>query len=275
VFDPNTNGTLLSTDPNEICIATGKMGYIYDSALLFTNGAGSNPVYRLQRNGAYLYTISAAERDSAVNSFGYKLEGVAFTASPTQDNVNAPLPVYRLSYPLTGQFYYTTSATEASDLSKTMGYRIDGVAFYSQNTTGDTASNNIYRLAGSAGGYLYTPSSNESSVAASGYGYRYEGTAFQTRIGYTNDNLPVYRLAGAKGYFYTSSLAERKTAIHMGYRPEGINFFSYQWNDFSAANPIYRLSYKDGTYLYTSSLSEAASATNIGYKLEGVAFRVP
>jgi len=275
VFNPNTNGVLLSTDANEVCTATGKMGYIYDSALLYTDGAGSSPVYRLQKNGAYLYTISAAERDSAVNSYGYTLEGVAFNASPTQDNVNAPLPVYRLSYAKTGQFFYTVSSAEANDLSKTMDYKIDGVAFYSQNTTGSTYPNNIYRLAGPTGGYLYTPSSTESTLAASNYGYRSEGTAYQTRIGYTYDNLPVYRLAGAKGYFYTSSLAERKTAIVLGYRPEGINFFAYAWNDMSATKPIYRLSYKDGTYFYTSSSSEATSATNLGYRLEGVAFRVP
>jgi hypothetical protein len=275
VFNPNTNGVLLSSDANEICTATGKMGYIYDSALLYTSGTGSSPVYRLQKNGSYLYTISAAERDSAVNNYGYTLEGVAFSASPTLDNVNAPLPVYRLSYARTGQFFYTISSTEASDLSKNMDYKIDGVAFYSQNTSGDVYPNNIYRLAGPTGGYLYTPSSAESTIASNNYGYRYEGTAFQTRIGYTYDNLPVYRLAGAKGYFYTSSLAERKTAISLGYRPEGIIYFAYKWNDLSATKPIYRLSYKDGTYFYTSSSSEATSATGLGYKLEGVAFRVP
>jgi hypothetical protein len=247
-----------------------------DSALLFTTGAGSSNVYRLQKNGAYLFTASDAERDAAVNNYGYHLEGVAFTASTTQDPTRAPLAVYRLSYAPTGQFYYTLSLAEANNLVSTMGFKIDGIAFYSQNTTGATYPNDVYRLAGPVGGYLYTSSAAESTSAANNYGYRYEGPAFQTRLGYTVDDMPIYRLAANKGYFYTSNLGERKAAIQLGYRPEGIEFFGYQWDNTSAAKPVYRLVGKDGTYFYTASASEADSAVkNFAYRMEGVAFRVP
>jgi hypothetical protein len=275
LFNPNTNGTLLSTDPNEVCTATGQMGYLMDAALLFTSGSGSDSVYRLQKNGSYLYTVSTAERDVAINSYGYTLEGVAFNASTSYNASTSPMPVYRLSYPPTGQFYYTISSAEVDSLTQTMGYHLDGIAFYSQNSSGLPYPNDAYRLAWPAGGYLYTASKEESDNAVANYGYRYDGVAFETRLGFTVDNLPVYRLAGSKGYFYTINLGERKKAMTLGYRPEGVGYFAYQWDDQSATQPVYRLVWKDGTYFYAASSSEATSAANIGYRLEGVAFRIP
>ncbi len=38
------------------------------------------PVYRLRNGDHYLYTADPVERDSAVASYGYVLEGVAFCA---------------------------------------------------------------------------------------------------------------------------------------------------------------------------------------------------
>jgi hypothetical protein len=274
-FNPNTNGVFLTSDPNEICAATGNMGYIYDGPLFYTPGAGTEGVYRLQKNGSYFYTISPTERDSAINTYGYRLEGVAFTASSTA-TAGAPVAIYRLSYPPTGRYFYTTSTAEVDDLVANMGFRNEGVAFYTQNTTGSVYPNDVYRVAHSGAGYLLTASSSEKDNAILSYGFRDEGVGFQTRVGYSTDSLPVYRLNGAHGYLLTTSLGERKAALSMGYRPEGIAFFAYPQTNLGATKPIYRLRNSVSTYLYTTSTTERDSAIqSYGYTLEGVAFRVP
>ncbi len=49
---------------------------------LQTSPGAPSPVYRLRNGGQYLYTIDPAERDSAIATYGYTLEGVAFYAFP-------------------------------------------------------------------------------------------------------------------------------------------------------------------------------------------------
>jgi hypothetical protein len=272
-FNPNTNSYFLTTDPSEVCATTGGIGYTHDGAVFYPGANTTLPVYRLNKNGNYLYTVSTTERNVAVNQYGFRLEGVAFYADGSS-SVSNPLPVYRLAYPPTGGYAYTVSSAERDIATSQLGYTYQGVAFYVNNSAG-TSLNDIYRLRSATSGYLYTSSPTERDWAQQTYHFVYDGIGFQTRVGFTADNLPVYRLAGNSGYLYTTSFSERKSAMRLGFRAEGIAFYAYPTTNLGAAKQIYRLNNR-GVYFYTSSLTEATSAKNsYGYALEGVGFRTP
>lgn len=272
IFQPNRNNYLLTNDAAEVCAATARYGYVYDTVLAYNNGSGSMPVYRLSRNGSYLYTTSTNERDNAVRIYGYTYEGVAFNAAAASAN---SLPIYRLRYPETDGMAYTASSAERDLLVSTMGFKNEGIGFYMINTAGEGVYD-TFRLAHPVGGYLYTVSSVERITAVNSYGYRDEGVGFRTRAAYAADNLPVYRLAATKGYLYTTSLAERKYAISHGYRPEGVSYFAYPNSNYGASKTVYRLSHPNGTYLYSiHPVERDAAVRNFGYRLEGAGFRIP
>lgn len=273
LLQPNTNSYFLTSDPFEVCYATGNLGYIYDGILFYPKSGVETPVYRLEKNGKYFYTISIAERDNAVSQYGYRLEGLAFYASTTNQSETLR-PVYRLSYPPTGGYMYTVSVDER-DIMIDYGFRSEGLAFYVYNDTGSTM-NDIFRLSHPTGGYIYTPSVDEKNNAVSQYGFVSEGVAFRTRVGFSEGNLPVYRLTMGKGYLYTISFGERKRALQLGYRNEGISFFGYPTSNLGATEQIFRLSHPGGNYLYTSSAAERDNAVSrYGYRYEGVVFRTP
>lgn len=272
LFRPNTNSYLLTTSASEVCAATGSHGYILDGSI-GRSVSGGTPVYRLQKNGNYLYTISTSERNSAVQQ-GFRLEGTAFNAR-TSLTSEANLPLYRLSYRLTGGYLYTPSTSERGINSQQYNYQYEGVGFYINNTTGNSV-NDAFRLSHPTGGYLYTTSTAEKNSAVQNYKYKYEGIGFRTRVGFTADNLPVYRLASNSGYLFTTSFGERKRALQLGYRSEGIVFYAYPTSNLGATQQVYRLAHPNGVYLYTKSTAERDSAVRkFGYRLEGVVFRIP
>lgn len=273
VYQPNTNGYLITQDPSEVCNATAHYGYVYDGVLSYASSpSANNNVYRLQKNGNYLYTTSVEERTTAVQNYGFHYEGVAFNGSPIATEAD-PSPVYRLSYHPTGGYSYTMSSVERDHLVNTMGYTYEGIIYFTNNTSGSSL-NDVFRLAYDQ--YVYTISEAERDSAIQNYKYRYEGVAFRTRSGFSTENLPVYRLASNSGYLFTSSLPERKRAILLGYRSEGIGYYAYPTSNFGATKSVYRLSHPSGSYLYTISAAERDIAVkNYGYRYEGIGFRIP
>ncbi len=266
----NTNNDMLTSDPYEVCAATANYGFSYDGILL-SSVSGGAPIFRLVNGGHYLYTASSIERDTAVSSFGFTYEGIAFLGSATPTS-GAPLAVYRLSN-ANGSYYYTTSTVERDQAMQT-GFTYEGIAFYTANS-GATAIGAIYRLSSASGGYLYTGSDAERDAASLGYGFSVEGPAFSAYAGFSNDTLPVYRLAGSRGYLYTASLAERRAATAVGYRAEGVGFFA-AGSGTSGSTPVYRLASPQGIYLYTTSTVERdAAVAQYGYRLEGIGFYLP
>lgn len=271
-FNPNTNSYFLTTNPAEVCTTTGSMGFVNDGVTFYPGSSSTAPVYRLRYGTNYLYTASATEKNNAVQHYGYALEGVAFNADTTS-TANNSFPVYRLIYPPTGAYAYTVSTAERDMYANQYGYRYEGIVFYVHDPDGTTL-NDIYRLSSASSGYLYTASSSEKS-AAMNFGFTYEGVSFRTRVGYTADNLPVYRLAGHGTYFYTTDLGERKRAMLLNFRAEGVGFFAYPTSNLGATKQIYRLN-RSGVYFYTDSQAEATYAQqHYGYHLEGVGFRTP
>lgn len=272
---PRDNSYFLTSSPNEVCTATRAMGYKYEGYLFFPENTGASAVYRLVKKGHYLFTTSANERDNAINKYGFTLEGTAFQASNSYDASKAPLAVYRMNYSGTGGYFYTVSTSEINEAEK-VGFNLEGVAFYTNNTTGKAYPNNIFRLSHPRSGYLYTASSAEKASAIDRYGFQDEGVGFQTRVGFTSDDLPVYRLTSGKGYLFTTSMTEQRKAIRLGYRYEGISFFAYPTTNLGASKQVFRLSNPSGAYLYTTSVDERDYATSkYHYHYEGTGFRIP
>ncbi len=169
---------------------------------------------------------------------------------------------------------YTLSVTELNMMLK-FGFKSEGVAFYTHNDK-DNVLSDVYRLSHLNSGYFYTSASSERDSAVSQYGFVSEGAAFRTRIGFSADNLPVYRLTLGKGYVFTTDFGERKAAMQLGYRSEGVGFFAYPTTNLGASNQIYRLAHPQGNYLYTASSVERDSAVSkYGYRYEGVVYRTP
>src|SRR5262249_5611002 len=119
-------------------------GYIYAA-----QAAGTTALYRLfnPTSGDHFYTTSAAERDSAVASFGYQNEGIAGYVFASQAAGTTPL--YRLLNTVNGDHFYTTSAAErdsdiaaaaneritptVSDAANRATYTIDALGYVTQN----------------------------------------------------------------------------------------------------------------------------------------------
>lgn len=277
LYHPILKTHFFTTDPSEVCLATSQMGYMYDGKLFTVESPGSSttPVFRLQKNGKYIYTASSQEKDTAVQSFGYTFDGVAFYGLDPVTNPTTARPVYRLSEP-GGGYLYTISQAERDQLVQQSGYKNEGIGFYVRFDPGEGATTDTYRLANVAqGNYLYTIYPTERDAATDNYGYRFEGIGFKTFTKPNALNLPVYRLAGNKGYVLTTSLSERVAATRLGYRSEGVAFYAYAPLQ-NQGGVLFRLSSISGNYLYTSSSVESDSATkNFGYRLEGVGFNTP
>lgn len=268
LYNKSTGGALLTTNGCEASSAKDS-GFMFDAQLFQSSGYGI-PIYRLVRNGSYLYTSSYSEAISA-GQFGFKLEGIAFNGDA--DGSSGGKPVYRLRSAL-GGYQYTLSEYEKNQFMN-MGYALEGVVFYAQENPNNSVVD-TFRLAHPNGVYLYTTSEAEKNIAAQNYGYRIEGVGFKAITQLNTMTIPMYRLANARSYLYTTSLAERVYATSIGYRDEGIVMYTYGAQNDPSLTPMYRLVGRSGGYLYTSSSSEIYSAVNAyGYKLEGMAFRTP
>lgn len=277
LYQPNLKTHFFTTDPNEVCMATSQMGYLFDGKEFTTEQAvsGSAPIFRLRNGGKYLYTPSTTERDVAVQQYGYTFEGVAFYGLDPASNPTTARPVFRLSEP-GGGYFYTISQAERDQAVQQYGYRYEGVGFYVRFDPGEGATSDMFRLVNTTmGNYLYTISATERDSAINSYGYRYEGVGFQALPKPNALNLPVYRLAGTRGYLLTTNLAERVAAMRLGYRQEGVTFYAYPTYGIYGS-PVYRLSNPMGNYLYTNSSAEKdAASQSFGYRLEGVGYNAP
>lgn len=270
LYNLNSGSHLLTSSPAEVCNATA-LGFRYDSQIFKAGSAGNIPVYRLEKKGIYLYTISPAERDFALQNYGFHLEGIAFNgADQVADPTNAR-PVYRLSN-ATGAYAYTISMPERDSLIIS-GYSYEGVGFYLTENPGATVTA-TYRLRNNRGAYLFTISAEERDIDTQYYGYRYEGVGFDAITQENPITLPIYRLETENGFLLTTSLSERVAAIKVGYKDKGISMFTY--GDDPKLPKAFRLHNPNGSYLFTTSVEESDwAARNAWYKLEGIGFRTP
>lgn len=271
LYNPKNSTQLLTKDPMEVCSATAT-GWLLDGSISKEPSSNKKPVYRLRAGSTYLFTDSITERDSAISNYGYKLEGTAFYGiDATQDPTNAR-PVYRVIHKNKG-YIYTTSQSERDKLVNE-GNKFDRISFYTTEVPGIKITP-TYRLSHFNGSYLFTTSSQERDSAVKGYGYRYEGVGFNVITQLNQVTIPVYRLAGSGGYLFTTSLNERISAIALGYRDEGVGFYTYGSMNDPSLKSIYRLS-RVGSYFYTQSHQEAVIGRDVhSFRLEGVGFQTP
>ena len=84
--------------------------------------------------GDHFYTTDAAERDNAVNVYGYTNEGTACYVYDTHDHLHhhqpGLTPLYRQFNPNNGDHFYTTDAAERDNAVNVYGYTNEGTACY-------------------------------------------------------------------------------------------------------------------------------------------------
>jgi hypothetical protein len=105
---------------------------------------GTVPLHRLvHADGDHFFTISDAERDTAIAQFGYQSEGDACFVFPTQTQGTQPL--HRLRNTATGEHFYTTSDAERDNAIANLNFISEGEAcfVFVADPSGATA---FYRL---------------------------------------------------------------------------------------------------------------------------------
>jgi hypothetical protein len=138
--------------------------------------ANQIPLYRLvnTKNGDHFYTVSAQERDNAVQAFDYIFEGIACYVLPAYDRVGVPL--YRMLHANNGDHFYTISEAERDRLIQSRAYTSEGAAC-NVLPVGEQGASPLYRLwLRKTGDHFYTMSALERDRAIKN-GYTNEGIA--------------------------------------------------------------------------------------------------
>jgi hypothetical protein len=165
------DGSCSVTDPPNVGGACGSAGSVD------CTGGCRGPLFRLYHDGVgdHFYTMSAEERDGAVNTFGYRLEGV--TCNLYEREVSGTVPLFRLYHGPTGDHFYTVSADERDGAVNTFGYVFEGITgfVYRTQVPGTIPLFRLYN--GGVGDHFYTTSSQERDGAINTFGYVDEGVA--------------------------------------------------------------------------------------------------
>ena len=139
-----------------------------DDDLKPVNNQGG-PVYRAAKGAMHIFTTSKAEVDNAVAKWGWKDEGIAFTAPKGGTEA-----VYRLYKQSNGDHFFTVKFEEADNACKKFGYVYEGVDFF-----GNKSGTPVYRLyQSSTGQHHYTADASERDKCTREWGWQYEGVAF-------------------------------------------------------------------------------------------------
>jgi hypothetical protein len=265
LYNPGNGDHFYTTSAAERDTAAGG-GYSIEGVACYVFGSateGTTPLFRLYNpgNGDHFYTISAAERDSAVSG-GYVSEGAAcwvFAGSRVRTT-----PFFRLYRPVEIQkrirIHFKMLTAPATFTTDAMLLSMRGV----YNTAGirvDLAS--VERLS------LPDLADLELNIG----GYNVEGTACFVPSASGAGTVSLFRLynPGNGDHFYTTSAAERDSAITVGYVSEGVACLVF---GAAAAGriPLFRLyNPGNGDHFYTISAAERDSAINGGYISEGTA----
>ena len=163
------------------------------------------PLYRLvsRKTGEHFYTANPAEKDNAIKSDGFALEGIVGYIWSSQQPGTEPL--YRLVGGPHNDHFYTTNPTEKDRAISQLHYRSEGVTGYIAKTQlpGTEA---LYRLYSAADGdHFYTISTQERDNAIKADRYKSEGT-----IGYVL-KAPQAEAVGGAGSVTVSSPANGTT----------------------------------------------------------------
>lgn len=211
----------------------------------------------------YLYTMSHDEACAAIK-VGYIWDDVVFKDASTLANA---IPVYRLSG--IDRHVFTPSIGVRDDYISKYGYKDEGIAFYAQSAQG---ANNLPVLSLQKDFTILLTSAGKEAELYQQDGFKNSGIVFYTPA-LVVDQTPVYRLCRLNSRLYTTSYAERTSALQsFGFTDEG----TITMNDFApnqANAPLYRLRSPGGDYFYTNSRHERDAAVVLyGYYSEGIGF---
>ncbi len=267
LFRVTDENYLYTQNPAEICQATKNFGYVIEGAVSKNNVSpsdeGARSVFRLSRNGIYIFTTDPIERDMAMQRYGYRYEGVGYYVSSV---ASGRYPMHRLSK--NGRYVFTVSEFE-KEAFRSSGYNYEGTPYYA-NSGGLRIP--VYRVSKN-GQHLYTSSQAEKNAAVSANGYSDQGIAFYGLSEQTGDNLLVYRLNRGGAYLNTTYPNEKMTALVYNYKQQTSFLYTYPAN-YPGTVPVFRLSNpRNGDYLLTTNTAERDSAVQTyGYRYEGVGF---
>lgn len=80
--------------------------------------SGLKPIYRMYNDGTlakpdHLFTYSESEVNLAVNTFGYRYEGIRFYCANAANDFSATIPLFRF-WTAAGRHFYTTNVEEGN-----------------------------------------------------------------------------------------------------------------------------------------------------------------
>lgn len=235
-----------TTNPDEAAQAVDYYAFVLEGAVGYVLPARANqyhtiPLYRLVKASTedHFYTVSAAERDYAVNHAGYQYEGVsgyifgsdAFFPMET----TCIKPILRYWNDRTRKHFYTNNRAELGVVDKDGGWIYEGAVGYVATTpdcyvTGVTPMVRMWHPTRQK--HFYTAFTSEATFAEQALGFQKEGN-----LGYlfsianeTYHTQPIYRLykPTTDDHFYTNGAAERDAAVQIhGYQDEGIAGYSF------------------------------------------------
>lgn len=131
------NYNYIATDP-DASDAVSKYGFVWNSIVgsvvprTATAVTGYIPIYRLYKAGTtgnddHLFTYSESEVNLAVNTVGYRYEGVRFYCASAANDFNAAIPLYRF---WTGSRHFYTTNIEEGNVIVAAGGKSEGILCY-------------------------------------------------------------------------------------------------------------------------------------------------
>lgn len=167
-YDATNKRSLYTTSPTE-----GVSAGFQDMGIAFYACANDHkPVYRLyKKGGSHFYTASAAERDKALYTLGYRYEKLGHYICESGN-----IPIHRFIKESTGVRFYTLSETEFDRAKDVLNYTYEGVAY----RICEGGNTEVLRLYNKKNGFrFFTTSESERDSAARNHGYTYEGVGFR------------------------------------------------------------------------------------------------
>jgi hypothetical protein len=128
--------------------------------------------------------------------------------------------IHRSVHPVSGEHFYTSSASEAA----CCGFTVEHYDFYFVYTSSVPGLVPFYRCVLASGFHFYT-----TSAACEGA----PGSVLEGTLGYVATgasvcgSIPLYRLVSGNDHFFTTSAPERDYAISVGYVDEGIGAYVF------------------------------------------------
>lgn len=249
------SGSPVSSDSRFSSLTGNQVGHI---PLVNQDVSSTTGVYRLYSStlGKHYYTADMIEVNQRVQE-GWQNEGRKFNVCQAGEQT-----IYRLKK--NDDYRLTLEKSDTLKSALKDGFKVNSISFATSASYRGGMIPVYWNYKASSGNSIYTLNPEEGVSA----GYTQKGIGFYVC---SPDTTPVYRLYNSRNpnHFYTTSSAERDSAIRNGYRYEKLGFYVCK----NGTRPIYRL-YSESrvNHFYTASADERDRVQQNDYRYEGVAF---